>query len=400
MSDRFDIQKFHHLEFYCLDATNVSRRFTWGFGLKEVAKSDLSTGNKVYASYVLQSNEIVFAFTAPYNHPLSTEDSNTPHPGYSSEFARHFIINHGLAVRAIGIKVGDAREAFHKSVENDAVAVMAPHDLVDKKTGKVLTISEVKMADDLVMRFVSGDYDGPYLPNYEGVSGPDINYGLTRIDHCVTNVPSLFDAVDYICKYTGFHEFGEFTAADVGTVDSGLNSMVLANNSEYVILPVNEPTHGTKRKSQIQMFLEHNNGAGLQHIALKTDDIFATMRELKKRTYVGGFDFMPAPGQDYYDRIPSRIGENVLSAIELRELQDLGLLADRDDQGVLLQVFTKPLGDRPTVFIEIIQRIGCDRNDKNERISQAPGCGGFGKGNFGELFKSIEEYEKSLDVKA
>jgi 4-hydroxyphenylpyruvate dioxygenase len=164
-------------------------------------------------------------------------------------------------------------------------------------------------------------------------------------------------------------------------------------------MPFNEPTTGTRRKSQIQTYLDHNNGSGVQHIALKTDNIFATMRELRKRTLCGGFDFMPAPGQDYYDKVPSRIGEDILTAEQFQELQTLGLLADRDDQGVLLQVFTRPIGDRPTLFFEIIQRIGCDRDQDNQPKMQAFGCGGFGKGNFSELFKSIEEFEKTMDVK-
>lgn len=172
---------------------------------------------------------------------------------------------------------------------------------------------------------------------------------------------------------------------------------MLASNNEFVLLPVNEPTHGTRRKSQIQTYLEHNNGSGVQHIAIKTDNIFATMRELAKRRFCGGFEFMPAPDQGYYDRVPGRIGTDVLSSSELRELQELGLLADKDDQGVLLQVFTKPIGDRPTVFFEIIQRLGCDKDEAGHAKEQAAGCGGFGKGNFSELFKSIEEFEKSFD---
>lgn len=253
------------------------------------------------------------------------------------------------------------------------------------------------MFGDVVIRWQSGSFTGDFLPNYEPTPSPPITYGLQRIDHAVSNVPNLFEGVDYLMNATGMHEFSEFTAADVGTVDSGLNSMVCASNNEFVLLPVNEPTFGTKRKSQIQTYLEHNNGAGLQHIALKTDDIFATMRELKKRSLCGGFEFMPAPGKSYYEKVPSRIGADVLTPSELEELESLGLLADKDDQGVLLQVFTKPLGDRPTVFIEVIQRIGCDRTPSGDKKEQAAGCGGFGKGNFSELFKSIEEFEKTLE---
>jgi 4-hydroxyphenylpyruvate dioxygenase len=310
------------------------------------------------------------------------------------------IVEHGNAVRAVTVRVEDAAIAFERAVQSGAVPVMPPHVLNCRYTGKSCTVSEIRLFGDGVLRFLSGEFDGPALPNYEPVAVTRSNcIGLSRIDHIVNNVPKLFEAVDYLMAATGFHEFSEFTAEDVGTVDSGLNSMVLTNNNEFVLLPVNEPTFGTPRKSQIQNFLEHNNGAGVQHIALKTDDIFHTMREMKKRAAFGGFDFMPAPGHDYYLKIPSRIGENVLSAAELEELEALGLLADKDDQGVLLQVFTQPVGDRPTVFFEIIQRVGCDKDPATgAKVEQAAGCGGFGKGNFSELFKSIENFEKMQDV--
>jgi 4-hydroxyphenylpyruvate dioxygenase len=303
-------------------------------------------------------------------------------------------------VRAVGITVDDASEAYNVAVANGAHGVLAPTTLHDEKSKTSATISEIKMFGDSVIRWISGDYKGAFLPNYEASNTPDINYGILRLDHAVSNVPKLFPAIDYLTKSTGFHEFSEFTAEDVGTVDSGLNSMVLASNSEFILLPVNEPTFGTKRKSQIQNYLEHNNGAGVQHLALMTRDIFHTMRELRKRSYIGGFEFMPAPPRTYYENLPARIGADTLTAEEFAELEVLGLLADKDDQGVLLQVFTKPLGDRPTIFIEIIQRIGCDRTISGEFKEQSAGCGGFGKGNFSELFKSIEEFEKQQEAAA
>lgn len=397
-SDKFEIIKFDHVEFWCSDAVNTARRFTWGLGMHEVASSNLTSGNRHYASSVVQSNELVFAFTAPYcNSDEEKVGSVHPHPAYDQDQAHAFIKKHGLAVRALGIRVADAKDAYEKCVASGGEGVVAPFTAVDAASGKTLVISEVKSVDDVVLRWVSGDFDGPFLPNMTVVDTPDITYGITRLDHAVTNVPKLFDAVDHVMGFTGMHEFAEFTAEDVGTVDSGLNSMVLANNSETVLTPFNEPTFGTKRKSQIQNYLDHNNGSGIQHMALKTDDIFATMTELKKRSFCGGFEFMPAPGQAYYDRVPERIGKDTLTAEQFKQLQDLGLLADRDDQGVLLQVFTKPVGDRPTAFLEIIQRIGCDKDEQGQKVEQAAGCGGFGKGNFGELFKSIEEFEKTMD---
>jgi len=265
-----------------------------------------------------------------------------------------------------------------------------------------MTISEIKQFGDVIIRWVSGDFEGPCLPNYEAVPVEKSNsFGVERIDHIVTNVPKLFEAYDYMEAITGFHQFGEFTAEDVGTVDSGLNSMVMANNNEFVLMPVNEPTFGTPRKSQIQNFLEHNNGAGIQHVAVKTDDIFKTMRLMKAQSATGGMEFMPAPAHDYYSRLHERIGTEYLSAEQIVELEELGLLADRDDMGVLLQVFTKPIGDRPTIFFEIIQRLGCDIDkETGAKKEQSGGCGGFGKGNFSELFKSIENFERSQEVVA
>jgi 4-hydroxyphenylpyruvate dioxygenase len=226
MSDKFDIQCFHHIEFWTSDATNTSRRFQWGLGLRQVAKSDMSTGNKHYASSVCSSNEITFVFTAPYGTGCDMTDSECPHPVYDKAVAHKFISDHGLAVRAMGIKVGCAATAFTAATANGGVPVLAPQTLTDAKTGEVCVMAEVKMFDDVVMRFMSGNFSGPFIPKYEPVASPEICYGLQKIDHAVSNVPNLFAAVDYLAGLTGFHEFGEFTAADVGTVDSGLNSMV------------------------------------------------------------------------------------------------------------------------------------------------------------------------------
>ena len=182
-------------------------------------------------------------------------------------------------------------------------------------------------------------------------------------------------------------------------VDSGLNSVVLASDSEAVLLPLNEPTEG-KRKSQIQTYLEQNEGPGLQHIAIKTDDIFETITKMRHaEDNFGGFELMVRPSDEYYRDLPSRLG-NKLSLDQYERLEELGILADADEEGVLLQIFPKPLGDRPTLFLEIIQRIGCviEQDEDTGRIKERPGCGGFGQGNFRELFKAIEDHEKTLKV--
>jgi 4-hydroxyphenylpyruvate dioxygenase len=301
-----------------------------------------------------------------------------------------------LPVRCVvaGIVVNDAAEAFRISTENGGVPVAAPVTRSDPASGTSLTWAEIKLYGDCVLRFVSGDFQGPYLPGYEPVTdSPQPSFGLQRLDHAVGNVPQLMPQVRYMARALGWHEFAEFTAEDVGTVDSGLNSMVMANNNEMILLPVNEPTFGTKRKSQIQTFLEQNEGPGLQHMALKTDDIFSTMRQIRARSAFGGFGFMPRPSDDYYRKLPQKIGD-VLSPQQYKEVEELGLLVDKDDQGVLLQIFTKPLGDRPTVFFEIIQRLcalpppqaePAAHEAKSQRTlvpAEVGGCGGFGKGNF------------------
>ncbi|CAI5708689.1 unnamed protein product [Hyaloperonospora brassicae] len=396
-TDRFDVHQFHHVEFYCADATNVSRRFAWGLGLTAVGKSDQSTGNHVSASYVVQSGAVKLVFTAPYAlETAKAPDAASPLPGYDPSFAQQFVLKHGLAVRAVGIEVDDAAVAYDLSVQHGGRGVLEPHTLTDNKSGATTTVSEVELYGDVVIRWVSGDLSGAFVPGYDTCGCPDNGIGIQRLDHCVGNVPQLLEAVKYVAGFTGFHEFAEFTADDVGTLDSGLNSLVLASNNEMVLLPMNEPTHGTKRKSQIQTYLEQNVGAGLQHMALKTNDIFHTLAEMRKRSHMGGFEFMPKPNKVYYDQMPKRIGD-ALTTEQYQQIEQLGLLVDKDEQGILLQIFTKPLGDRATVFFEIIERVGCMR-DIAGRLEQAAGCGGFGKGNFSALFKSIEEYEMSLNV--
>lgn len=400
MSDKFASSRFHHIEFYCADATTTYNRFSWGLGMTLVAKSDQSTGNHTFASYVVKSNQVRFVFTAPYSKDAPKPEGAKPAvEGYDPEFASYFIAKHGLAVRAVGVTVEDAADAYEKTTAAGAKGVLPPSEVVGKDGSKI-RIAEVEMYQDVVIRFVEKWEGGDYLPSYEAVDVPPVNYGLTRIDHVVSNVPKLLEQVQYMCRTLGWHEFAEFTSDDVGTVDSGLNSMVIANNNEMILMPVNEPTFGTPRKSQIQTFLEQNTGPGVQHMAIMTNDIFHTLTEMRNRTHCGGFDFMPRPKEGYYERLVKRIGEDALTEEQLRKCEELGILVDRDDQGTLLQIFTKPLGDRPTIFIEIIQRLGCEFKDpETGELDQKGGCGGFGKGNFSELFKSIEEYEKTLDVK-
>ncbi|KAJ8459645.1 hypothetical protein OPV22_032571 [Ensete ventricosum] len=394
-SDRFPVLGFHHVEFWAADATNTAGRFSFGLGMPLAARSDLSTGNPFFASYLLRSASLRFLFSAPYGGPATAEaaaNSATPSPipSFDADRARRFSVDHGLAVRAIAVEVADAAEAFRISVAHGARPSFPPGRPCRPKTPPFP--SEAHQTPIKVPAF---------LPGFEDIDGSgtsSITYGIRRLDHAVGNVPELAPAVRYIAGFTGFHEFAEFTADDIGTAESGLNSVVLANNDETVLVPLNEPVHGTKRRSQIQTYLDHNGGAGVQHLALASDDVLKTLREMRARSGMGGFDFMPPPPPNYYQGVRRRAGD-VLTEEQIKECQELGVLVDRDDQGVLLQIFTKPVGDRPTIFIEIIQRIGCMMKDKEGKEYQKGGCGGFGKGNFSELFKSIEEYEKSLEAK-
>ncbi|PKA52251.1 4-hydroxyphenylpyruvate dioxygenase [Apostasia shenzhenica] len=402
-TDRFPVLGFHHIEFWCGDAINTAGRFSFALGMPVAARSDLSTGNLFHSSILLRSSSLQFLFTAPYSdYPSSqTQSPKSLIPSFDSAAARRFSADHGLGVRAIAVRVADAAAAFHVSVSHGARPAFPPAEL-----GLGFALSEVELYGDVVLRYVSYPSSGcvlpSFLPGFEDVADrpdpTDLSYGIQRLDHAVGNVADLTTAVKYVAGFTGFHEFAEFTAEDVGTEESGLNSVVLANNEETVLIPMNEPVHGTKRRSQIQTYLDHNGGAGVQHLALSTGDVLRTLREMRARSPMGGFEFMPSPPPTYYANLRRRAGD-VLTEQQMKECEELGVLVDRDDQGVLLQIFTKPVGDRPTIFIEIIQRIGCMVKDEEGREYQKGGCGGFGKGNFSELFKSIEEYEKSLEAK-
>jgi 4-hydroxyphenylpyruvate dioxygenase len=414
---------FHHVEFYCGDAKSMAHRFSLALGMPCVGETGQHTGNDQCTSYGLVSGDFRLLMTAPYSQAMASlggkpspqDEAPNPLPSFSAAEAHAFFQKHGLAARAIGLEVRDAQAAFEKSVANGATPVLEPTIVPtcrgQQKKGATLTgckIAEVQLYDDVVLRYVSypegtdRDPNMPFLPHLapsEGTMSKRPTFGIRRIDHAVGNVPDLLEAHNRIKAFTGFHEFAEFTAEDVGTVDSGLNSVVLASDSEQVLLPLNEPTPG-KRKSQIQTYLEQNEGAGLQHLALKTDDIFATIRQMREAEEMfGGFELMKRPSDEYYRDLPDRLGDQ-LTEEQYASLEVLGILADADDEGILLQVFTKPIGDRPTFFVEIIQRIGClDRPDEeSEEVLERPGCGGFGQGNFRELFKAIEDHEKTLKV--
>ena len=266
---------FHHIEFYCGDAKSMANQFSLALGMPVTGITGQSTGNDQCVSYGLTSGDVRLLLTAPYSQavsssssPSSTEysevqfDAPNPLPQFSPEAAHHFFQKHGLAVRAVGVHVKDAKAAFEASVANGAQAVMEP-TLVPTCPGQVkkgvvskgCIMSEVELYGDVVLRFVSFPdgktkpipQDIPFLPHLTPVEGKlsqRESFGIYRIDHAVGNVPNLLEAMARISKFTGFHEFAEFTPEEVGTVESGLNSVVLASDSEDVLFPLNEPTPG------------------------------------------------------------------------------------------------------------------------------------------------------------
>jgi len=429
MSDKFGVLGFDHVEFWCGDALAVANTWKQALGMRELSRSDLSTGNNKFCSIVIGSNDVKMAFTSPY--PTNIQDQKDDHTsdvdgvlGFDSAAAHDFIIKHGTAVRAIGLRVEDVHAAYEiATTKGNATGITKPTLLQDHTNqDQNLLVCELGLYGDVVLRLISdtkpttttttttesttttsSSFQGQYLPNFkdnddDGSGGGLSDFGIASIDHVVGNVPDIKQIANKIIQFTGFHEFAEFTSEDVGTVESGLNSLVLANNLENVLLPINEPvTENMKRQSQIETYLIHNQGPGVQHIALRTNDIFKTIDKMRSRlSSTGcGFELMRRPSDGYYAELPSRLGDK-LTKEQYEEIQRLGLLADADDQGILIQIFTTPVTYRPTLFLEIIQRIGCEIDGPSGEKEQKGGCGGFGKGNFRELFKSIEDYEKDF----
>lgn len=288
------------------------------------------------------------------------------------------------------MEVDDVEGDYKTMIASGGKSAFAPKVIEDRFGKGSYQVAEVYLYGDVVLRLMNlKGFSGNFLPNYEDVAltketvsimnqsrplGSKTGwYGIYAIDHIVGNVWKLAPTLEFIKGLTGFHEFAEFDADDVGTVDSGLNSVVLANANERILLPINEPTFGTKRKSQIQTYLEQNKGEGVQHIAMFSRDIFYTIEAMRRAAVFGGLELLDPPHDGYYQNARKRLGDS-LTDEQYALIEKYGILADKDQEGVLLQIFTKPLGDRPTVFIEIIQRVGCQVGEY-----QKPGCGGFGK---------------------
>ncbi len=347
-----------YVEFYVGNAKQAAHFYCTAFGFDQVAYAGPETGVKDRASYVLVQNKLRFVLTSSLR------------PG--DEITRH-TAEHGDGVRDIAIVVHDAKAAYERALAGGAKPVAPPKESRDEN-GRVITAT-IAAYGDTVHTFVQRDgYAGVFLPGY--VHAPK-NYathkpGLLFIDHCVGNVGwgEMDSWGDFYANVFGFSQLISFDDKDISTEYTALKSKVMSDAEHRVKFPINEPAEG-KKKSQIEEYLDFYRGAGVQHIAIRTDDIISTIRALKDN----GVEFLDTPDA-YYDDLESRVGR-IDEGMQI--LRHLRILVDRDDMGYMLQIFTKPLQDRPTVFFEIIQRKGS--------LS-------FGKGNFKALFVSIEKEQE------
>jgi 4-hydroxyphenylpyruvate dioxygenase len=263
--------------------------------------------------------------------------------------------------------VADAERAFEEAVRRGAKPAVEPHEVSDEFG--IIRRAAIHTYGDTIHSLISyNDYSGPFLPGFRAADAPGRDAGILRIDHIVGNVElgKMNDWATFYADVCGFHRYINFDDQDISTEYSALMSIVMSDDSHSVKFPINEPAQG-RRKSQIQEYLDYNCGPGVQHIALQTRDIIATVSRLREN----GVEFLEVP-ESYYAALPARVGS---IAEDLNTLHTLGVLVDRDDEGYLLQLFSKPVEDRPTLFYEIIQRAGSR---------------GFGKGNFKALFEAIE----------
>jgi len=351
--DFLQIKSIDHVHFYVGNAKHAMYYWWKGFGFTPVAYSGLETGNREFASYVLQSGQIRFVLSAPYSP--------------SSSLASHHMV-HGDGVKVIALEVDDVEAAWKTTTERGGKSAWAPREEKDEhgifRTSAIYTYGETQHI------FVDrSDYNGPFAPTYQEIKDKTAeSTGLAAIDHMVGNVQlgKMNHWVNFYHQVMGFRQLLHFDDKDISTEYSALMSKVMSNGNGRVKFPINEPAEG-KRKSQIEEYLDYYLTPGVQHVAMATGNILQTVDKLKSR----GIEFLRVP-DTYYEVLPDRVGT---IKEDLKAIHELGILVDRDDEGYLLQIFSKPIQDRPTMFIEIIQRHGAR---------------GFGKGNFRALFESIE----------
>jgi 4-hydroxyphenylpyruvate dioxygenase len=356
--DFLPLEGTDYVEFYVGNAKQAAHFYKTAFGFQSLAYSGPETGIKDKVSYVVRQNKLTFVFTT------SLRSNN--------EIAEH-VYNHGDGVKFLALRVNDAADAWHQTVERGAKSFLEPEKLHDEN-GEVV-ISGIHTYGETIHLFIERkNYSGAFMPGFaewKSEYNPP-STGLQYVDHCVGNVGwhQMNRWVKFYEDVMGFKNILSFDDEDISTEYSALMSKVMSNGNGYVKFPINEPADG-KKKSQVEEYLEFFDGEGVQHVALATNDIVETVNDLKSR----GVEFLKIPST-YYDDLTERVGK---IDEDIEPLKELGILVDRDHEGYLLQIFTKPVEDRPTLFFEIIQRKGAKS---------------FGKGNFKALFEAIEREQE------
>jgi 4-hydroxyphenylpyruvate dioxygenase len=354
VADTFPINGTDFIEFWVGNARQAALYYRAAFGFELVGYRGPETGTRDRASYLLQQDKVRFVLTTAVKS--------------TGPIAEH-VHKHGDGVRDIALWVDDARTAFEAAVERGARPALEP-TVIEDENGQLI-IAAIHTYGDTIHSIVERkDYRGLFMPGFVPAESPfkPPSTGLKYVDHCVGNVElgKMNAWVKFYEDVLGFTNILTFDDKTINTEYSALMSKVMANGNGRIKFPINEPAEG-KKKSQIDEYLEFYDGPGVQHIAIATDDIIKTVRDLKSR----GVEFLKVPAT-YYESVPSRVGK---IDEDIAPLQELGILVDRDDEGYLLQIFTRPVEDRPTLFYEIIQRKGAKS---------------FGAGNFKALFEAIE----------
>ena len=357
--DFLPLQGTDYIEFYVGNAKQAAHFYKTVFGFQSLAYSGPETGTKEKASYAIRQNKLTFLLTTPLRSGNAIADH---------------IAKHGDGVKVIALKVEDATSAWEETTSRGGKSFLEPMTLTDGD-GQ-LVMSGIHTYGETVHLFIEREnYHGVFMPGFRAwestYDAPET--GLLYVDHCVGNVGwnQMNPWVKFYEDVMGFRNILSFDDKDISTEYSALMSKVMSNGNGYVKFPINEPAEG-KKKSQVEEYLDFYDGEGVQHVAIATNDIVKTVTELQKR----GLAFLNIPSS-YYETVLDRVGH---IDEDLEPLQRLGILVDRDDEGYLLQIFTKPVEDRPTLFFEIIQRKGAKS---------------FGKGNFKALFEALEREQEA-----
>ncbi|MEP7374116.1 MAG: 4-hydroxyphenylpyruvate dioxygenase [Chitinophagaceae bacterium] len=359
-TDFLPLEGTDYVEFYVGNAKQAAHYYMSAFGFQALAYAGPETGMKNKASYAVRQHKLTFVLTTA----LRTDNPVADH-----------IYKHGDGVKAISLRVNDATNAWKETTKRGAKSYMEPQRLIDED-GEVV-MSGIHTYGDTIHLFIERkNYKGAFMPGYKSWSLPYFNTadtGLLYVDHCVGNVDwnGMNPWVKFYEDIMGFKNILTFDDEDISTEYSALMSKVMSSGNGFVKFPINEPAEG-KKKSQVEEYLEFNKGEGVQHVALATNDIVGTVKDLMSR----GVEFLKVP-TSYYDDLLTRVGK---IDEDLGPLKELGILVDRDNEGYLLQLFSKPVEDRPTLFFEIIQRKGAKS---------------FGKGNFKALFEAIEREQEA-----